>query len=152
MYRTVAGLIVTLMFIALVGTVNGADRKRIEFLNSGRVLPASLPFSEAVRVDDTLYLSGQVGVKPGTMQLVPGGMTAQARQTMENIRTSLAVHGYSMNDLIRCTVMLADMSDWNAFNDIYRTYFKDHYPARSAFGAHGLALNARVEVECVAAR
>ena len=152
MWKPVAGLMMTMLFVASVGTVAGADRARIEFLNSGLVLPASLPFSEAVRVDGTLYLSGQVGVKPGTTQIVPGGMKAEARQTMENIRSSLSAHGYSMEDVVRCTIMLADMSDWNAFNEIYRTYFKEHYPARSAFGVNGLALNARVEVECTAAR
>ena len=65
----------------------------IEFLNSGKIVPATLPFSEAVRVGDTLYLSGQVGIKPGTLELVPGGIQAEARQTLENIRTTLEAHG-----------------------------------------------------------
>jgi 2-iminobutanoate/2-iminopropanoate deaminase len=121
-----------------------------EFLNSGKVLPATLPFSEAVRVGNTLYLSGQIGVVPGTMALVPGGMQAEARQTMENIRTTLTAHGYAMSNVVKCTVMLADMVDWPAFNAIYQTYFTPPYPARSALGANGLALGARVEVECLA--
>lgn len=121
------------------------------FLNSGKILPATLPFSEAVRVGNTLYLSGQIGVRPGTLTLVPGGMEAEARQTMENIRTSLTAHGYSMADVVKCTVMLADMADWPAFNAIYQTFFTPPFPARSALGANGLALGARVEVECMAA-
>jgi 2-iminobutanoate/2-iminopropanoate deaminase len=120
------------------------------FLNSGKVLPATLPFSEAVRVGNTLYLSGQIGVRPGTLTLVPGGMDAEARQTMENIRTSLTAHGYSMSDVVKCTVMLADMADWPAFNAVYQTFFTPPFPARSALGANGLALGARVEVECTA--
>jgi 2-iminobutanoate/2-iminopropanoate deaminase len=123
----------------------------IEFLNSGKVLPANLPFSEAVRVGDTLYLSGQVGIVPGTMKLVPGGLEEEARQTMKNIQTSLEAHGYAMRDLVKCTVMLADISEWTVFNDVYKSFFVDRYPARSAFGANGLALGARVEVECIAA-
>jgi reactive intermediate/imine deaminase len=123
----------------------------VEFLNSGRVLPTGLPFSEAVRHGDTLWLSGQIGVVPGTLQLVPGGMEAEARQTMDNIRTTLEAHGLSMADVVKCTVMLADMAEWGRFNEIYRTYFTGRFPARSALGANGLALGARVEVECIAA-
>ncbi len=127
-----------------------ADKPSVEFLNSGKVVPAGLPFSEAVRVGDTLYLSGQIGVVPGSLKLVEGGTEAQARQTMENIKTSLEAHGYAMSDLVKCTVMLADMSEWSKFNEVYKTFFSGHYPARSAFGANGLALGARLEVECIA--
>jgi reactive intermediate/imine deaminase len=122
----------------------------VEYLNSGKILPADLPFSEAVRAGDTLYLSGQIGVVPGTMKLVEGGLEAEARQTMENISATLEAHGYSMKDLVKCTVMLADVSEWAAFNRVYESYFSGRYPARSAFGADGLALDARVEVECIA--
>ena len=81
-----------------------------------------------------------------------GGLEAETRQTMENIKASLEAHGYSMNDLVKCTVMLADISRWAAFNEIYKTWFDDHFPARSAFGANGLALGAQVEIDCIAAR
>ena len=123
----------------------------VEFLNSGKVLPTTLPFSEAVRVGNMLYLSGQIGIVPGGMKLVPGGIREEARQTMENIRTSLEANGYAMSDLVKCTVMLADVSEWGTFNEVYRTFFTGRYPARSALGANGLALGARVEVECIAA-
>ena len=100
---------------------------------------------------NTLYLSGQMGIVPGTMRMAPGGMRDQVRQTMENIKASLEAHGASMQHIVKCTVMLADISDWPAFNEVYRSYFEDgRYPARSAFGANALALGARVEVECVA--
>lgn len=123
-----------------------------EFLNSGKVLPASgLPFSELVRHGDTLYLSGQIGIVPGTLKLVPGGIKDEARQTMQNIKTSLEAHGYGLPHLVKCTVMLADMAEWPAFNEIYKTFFTAPYPARSALGANGLALGARVEVECIGA-
>jgi reactive intermediate/imine deaminase len=126
------------------------SRPTVQFLNSGRVLPTNLPFSEAVRVDDTLYLSGQIGLVPGTMKLASGGLEAEARQALENIKASLEAHGYSMRDVIKCTVMLADISEWAVFNEVYKGYFAAPYPARSALGANGLALGARVEVECVA--
>ena len=123
-----------------------------DFLNSQKVFPSGLPFSEAVRVGNTLYLAGQLGIVPGTMKLVPGGLEAETRQTLENIKTSLEAHGYSMDDLVKCTIMLADISQWAAFNDIYKTWFDEHFPARSAFGANGLALGARVEIDCIASR
>ena len=123
----------------------------IEFLNSSAYLKLNLPFSEAVRHGDTLYLSGQVGNVPGTLQLVSGGIEAEARQTMQNIKASLEAHGCSMADIIKCTVMLADISEWATFNEVYKSFFSGRYPARSAFGTSGLALGARVEVECIAA-
>ena len=132
----------------LAATAGAADR--VQHLDSGKILPPGLPFSEAVRVDDTLYLSGQIGVVPGSLKLAPGGMQAEARQTLENIRTALEVHGLTLRDVVKCTVMLADMSQWAAFNEVYRTFFTAPYPARSALGANGLALGAQVEVECVA--
>jgi reactive intermediate/imine deaminase len=123
----------------------------IEYLNSGKVLPATLPFSEGVRVGNTLYLSGQIGIAPGSMKVVSGGIKEETQQAMQNIKTSLEAHGYAMTNLVKCTAMLADMSEWGAFNDVYKTFFSGHYPARSAFGANGLALGARVEIECIAA-
>ena len=122
----------------------------MEHLNSGRVLPASLPFSEAVRVGDTVFLSGQMGIVPGTMTLAPGGVKAETRQALENLRTILDAHGLSLKHVVRCSVMLADMADWPAFNEVYREFFEAPFPARSAFGANGLALGGRVEIECIA--
>jgi 2-iminobutanoate/2-iminopropanoate deaminase len=123
----------------------------VEFLNSGKVLPRNVPFSEIVRHGNTLYLSGQIGNQPGTMQLVPGGLQEEAKRAMENVKLSLEAHGYSMGNLMKCTVMLADIADWAAFNDIYKSFFPSQYPARSVLAASGLALGARVEVDCIAA-
>jgi 2-iminobutanoate/2-iminopropanoate deaminase len=123
--------------------------KTMEFINSPAAKAAKLPFSQAVRVGDVLYLSGALGNKPGTLELVPGGMEAEARQTMENIGAVLRENGLSFRDVFKCTVMLADMSKWADFNKVYVSYFDpDRLPARSAFGANGLALGAQVEVEC----
>jgi 2-iminobutanoate/2-iminopropanoate deaminase len=103
-------------------------------------------------VGNTLYLSGQIGIVPGSMKLVEGGIKTEARQTMENIKATLEAHGYAMTDVVKCTVMLADMSEWGTFNEVYKSFFSGRYPARSAFGANGLAIGARVEVECIAAK
>ncbi len=149
--RTLSSLLVGALSL-LTGTVAAQQSPQVEFLNAGTVLPANLPFSEAVRVDNTLYLSGTLGNVPGTMKLVPGGIKEETRQTMDNIQAVLKAHGYAMGDLVKCSVMLADMNEWPAFNEIYKTYFTAPYPARSAFAANGLALGARVEVDCIAVR
>ena len=112
--------------------------------------PASLPFSEAVREGDILFLSGQIGNVPGKLELVPGGIRAEAAQAMENVRALVEGHGSSMRHVVKCTVFLADIKEWGDFNEVYRRFFPDSLPARSALGANGLALGARVEVECIA--
>jgi 2-iminobutanoate/2-iminopropanoate deaminase len=123
-----------------------------EFLASPDPALRALPFSEAVRAGDYLFLAGQIGAAPGTAEPVPGGVKAEARQTMENIRAVLSRHGASLDDVVKCTVFLADMAEWPAFNEIYRGFFPNHFPSRSALGAGGLAKGARVEVECIAYR
>lgn len=108
-----------------------------------------LPFSTAVRAGDTVYLSGALGI--GTDGKLAEGMEAQARLAMDNLGAGLKSAGLGWGDVVKCTVMLDDMADWPAFNKVYVTYFPDgKYPARSAFGADGLALGALVEVECIA--
>ncbi len=113
--------------------------------------PLGLPFSAAVRVGDMLYLSGALGNLPGTLKLAPGGMAGEAKQTMENIGAVLKFCGLDFPDVVKCTVMLADMSEWAEFNKVYVSYFApEKLPARSALGCNGLALGARAEVECLA--
>ena len=110
----------------------------------------SLPFSEAVRLGNLLYLSGQLGTD-STGHLVPGGIQAETRQALSNIAAVLQRHGSSLDRVVKCTVMLADIKDWAAMNEVYVTFFRSHRPARSAFGTSGLALGARLELECMAA-
>ena len=107
----------------------------------------NLPFSEAVRVGDMLYLSGEIGTDR-TGKLVAGGIAVEAKQTMDNIGANLARHGSSFERVVQCTVALADIKDWPAFNEVYRGYFPSHFPARMAYATSGLALGARVEVQC----
>jgi len=110
------------------------------------------PFSPAVRVGNVIYLAGQIGTDPsagGTV--VPGGIAAETRQVMENIKRVAESVGSSMDRLAKCTVFMADMKEWDAMNAVYRTFFTaPNFPARSALGVNGLALNARVEIECIA--
>jgi reactive intermediate/imine deaminase len=108
-----------------------------------------LPFSSAVQVDDTLYLSGVLGTPPGSNTLVEGGIAAETRQTMDNMKAVLEAFGSSMDHVVKCTVFLADMAEWGDMNEVYLEYFATP-PARSALAVAGLALDARVEIECIA--
>ncbi|MFT3792517.1 MAG: Rid family hydrolase [Rudaea sp.] len=105
------------------------------------------PFSEAVRVGDMLYLSGDIAVGADG-KLVSGGIKAEAKQVMDNIGANLARHGSSFDRVVQCTVALADIADWPAFNEVYKGYFGKHFPARMAYATGGLALGAKVEVQC----
>jgi 2-iminobutanoate/2-iminopropanoate deaminase len=111
---------------------------------------APLPFSEAVQLGDVLYVSGQIGNLPGTLTLAPGGIVPESRRALENVRGILERHGASLESVVKCTIFLADIADWKAFNEVYREFFRTNLPARSALGASGLALGARVELECIA--
>jgi 2-iminobutanoate/2-iminopropanoate deaminase len=112
----------------------------------------TLPFSEAVRVGDLLFLSGNLGHLPGKLELVPGGIVPETRQALENLGAVLARRGLGFGDVVKVTCMLADMSEWKAMNEAYAGFFADgELPARSSFGTSGLALGARIELEAIAA-
>ena len=120
-------------------------RVTVEYLASGE-MPG--PFSEAVRVGDMLFLSGQIGLDPETGQLAPGGIQPETRQTLENIQATLERYGSSLDRVVKCTAMLVDIEEWPAMNEVYATFFPVNKPARSAFAGTGLARGARVELEC----
>jgi len=109
------------------------------------------PFSPAVKTNGFIFLSGQVGTD-STGKLVTGGIQPETRQAMNNIRDVLARSGSSIDKVVKCTVFILDMAEWPAMNEVYITFFKGPPPARSAAGASGLALGARVEIECIAAQ
>ena len=144
-----------LIFLALVFLAGGegpamAAETEIRFLGNPTLGDRKLPFSEVVQVGDLLFLSGQLGLPPGTNALVPGGIGPETRQTLENIKATLERHGSSMSRVVKCTVFLADIAEWAAMNEVYMEFFPENPPARSALGSSGLALNARTEIECIA--
>lgn len=121
-------------------------------LKPGGHLPSGLPFSEGMAVGDLVFLSGQLGTFPGRLELNNATREAEFRQIMDNIVATLSANGMTTRNVVKCLVMLQDMNDWPAFNEIYVPYFEPPLPARSAFGTTGLALGARAEVECIAVR
>lgn len=133
--------------LAFTGSVASAAPP-VEYF-PGSVHNGPAPFSSAVRVGDVLYMSGQIGLGPDGK--LPDTFDGQAKQTMENIGTTLKAHGLGWGNVFKCTVFIADMKNWPAFNTIYVPYFPaGRLPARSAFGANGLAYGAQLELECMA--
>jgi len=144
---------ISLTGCAIVGdrSDQAGDAKPVEFIDSGQY---NLPFSDAVQVSakKLLFMSGAIGADPGSDQLVKGGIEPESRQALDNIKSVLESNGYGMTDVVKCTVMLADIAEWPAFNEVYKTYFSKPYPARSAFGGTQLVYGARLELECIAAK
>ena len=145
--KQAALLILTLLLLAF--TISAAE---VEYLNSEATASMELPFSDAVRVGDVIILSGQLGTMPGELRLVEGGIEGETHQIFANINRILEQQGSSLDKVFKCTVMMEEIGEWPAFNEIYVTYFPGSKPARSAFGADGLALGAAVEMECWAVR
>jgi reactive intermediate/imine deaminase len=105
------------------------------------------PYSESARVGNLLFLAGQIG-EDADGKLVTGGIQVEAEQMMLNIEAALSRRGLAMEHVVKCTVFLADIAEWGAFNEVYKKRFSHPFPTRSALGASGLAVNARVEMEC----
>ena len=141
---------VGLLAISLSASANAQnDTDNVTFLNP----PGSkTPFSEAVQVNETLFLSGQLGLNPKTHKLAVGGMAAETKQALTNIKNVLSRNNYTMSDVVKCTVILTDMKKFQEFNSIYLETFTAPYPARTTFAVDSLAFNAEIEIECMAAK
>jgi reactive intermediate/imine deaminase len=138
-------------FACEVNDDNDEHAVTIEHYQSENTKELGLPFSDAVIVGDIIYLSGQVGNLPGTLDLAPGGLLPETKQIFENIEAVLKANGSSLDDIIKVTVMMKNIDQWGEFNKEYVKIFdRDKKPARSAFGTSGLALQAKLEVECIA--
>uniref|UniRef100_A0A8C5VK28 2-iminobutanoate/2-iminopropanoate deaminase n=1 Tax=Microcebus murinus TaxID=30608 RepID=A0A8C5VK28_MICMU len=108
------------------------------------------PYSQAVLVDKTVYISGQIGMDPSSGQLVPGGVEEAAKQALKNMGEILKAAGCDFTNVVKTTVLLADINDFNTVNDIYKQYFKSNYPARAAYQVAALPKGGRIEIEAVA--
>ena len=146
----------TVFFLALVtllaGCASSMGGSKVEHFPISSDPEGRLPFADVVRAGNLLIQSGKLAFDPATNKLVPGGIQAETRATMDNIKETFARHGVGMDRVVKCTVFLADMKEWAAMNEVYVQYFPaGKRPARSALGVNGLALGARVEIECIAA-
>lgn len=151
--KTTISIIIILLTLGLNAQSNKEVKKQneeVDFIQTEDFAKLNLPFSQAVRYGNVLYLSGQIGTSEGAAKLVEGGIIPETRQTMLNIKKILEENGSSMDRVLKCTCMLADIKDWAQMNVEYLKFFPNYKPARSAFATTGLALNARVEIECIA--
>ena len=141
-------VVAMLLSLACHGHAHGEEA--IKRLSSEQFSQLKLPFSQAVEVKGILYLSGELGVIPGKLILVEGGVIAETRQALDNIKATLERFGSGMDKVIKCTLFLADIKEWEQVNRVYIDYFKQGLPARSAVAGSGLGLGARIEIECMA--
>ena len=146
MRRLLAPALALLVLPVAAGAQQPAPQ-RAEFVGGS----ATAPLSQYVRVGETIYLSGALGTGADG-KLAEGGIGPETRQTLTNIKATLEKAGATMDDVVKCTVFLADFAEWGAMNQVYTTFFPKNKPARSAVAVSGLARSARVEIECIAVR
>ena len=115
--------------------------------------PAAIgPYSQAVEINKTLYISGQIPIDPKTGKMIEGDIKEQTRQVLKNIDAILQAAGYSLVHVVKSTCLLSDMSDFKAMNEVYGEFYFEHQPARAAFAVKGLPLGALIEIETIAAK
>ena len=138
MLKTVTTFALGALTVLSIAAMRPQQQTDVQFIGNGRFL------SNAVRVGNTLYLSGQLGTSGER------GIAPETKGALERIKTLLEANGSHLDDVVKCTVFLADFAEWGAMNDVYVTYFTKHRPTRSAVAVSGMAANARVEIECTA--
>ncbi len=144
-------LILVCIFLASCNTESLKPTNRVIFHKTHEPKKSEAPFSDVVQVGNMFFLSGQVGMDHTTRKLVAGGIEEETKQTLENIKAVLEHHNMEMNDVVKCTVILSDIESFSAFNTVYKTYFPQK-PARTTFAAKGLAVGAKIEIECIAVK
>jgi 2-iminobutanoate/2-iminopropanoate deaminase len=141
--------IIILMILSIVSCET--ESSETIFHNSHHEKRQKTPFSDAVETDDLLFLAGQIGRDHDQGILVEGGIQAETKQAIENIKDVLEFHDLQLDNVVKCTVILSDISDFAAFNEVYKQYFIKK-PARTTFAASGLAANAKIEIDVIVAK
>jgi 2-iminobutanoate/2-iminopropanoate deaminase len=140
-----------IFFIIVAGSckekVPSPVQKEVISLDGNR---AGRPYSPAIRVDNTLYISGQIAIDPATGEFVEGGIEEQTRQVLVNISALLDKAGYSLSDVVKCNVLMADIEYYSPMNSVYSEFFTVDPPARKAFAVKDLPMGALVEIDAIA--
>jgi 2-iminobutanoate/2-iminopropanoate deaminase len=144
--RLIAAAAGLLLFSAACTSASGPRKQVLNAPNIARLAP----YSSSIRTGDLIFFSGVIGSRPGG-GLAEGGVQGQTRQALENLTGVMTVAGVAREDIVKCTVFLADIADYAAMNEVYGAFFQPDPPARSAIGVAGLPAGARVEIECIAA-
>jgi len=143
-------LFITLMVLCGQSLLS-QDATEIIFHKPENPVRASAPFSEAVQVGNLFFLAGQIGMDRAAGKLADGGVQGETEQAIKNIQGVLKFHGLSLDNVVKCTVILSDINDFKAFNEVYVKYFTKK-PARTTFAAAGLAANAKIEIDVIAVK
>ncbi len=143
--------VLSLLMSGVMATTYAQESTEIIFHKSHEPKKQNAPFSDAVQAGNTFYLAGQIGMDQATRTLVEGGVQAETRQAIKNIADVLAQHEMTLDNVVKCTVILSDISDFAAFNEIYAQYFTKK-PARTTFAASGIAANGKVEIDVIAVK
>ncbi len=132
---------------------NEIKRSEMKRIISTTAAPGAIgPYSQAVEANGTLYISGQVAIDPATGKMVDGGITEQTTRVLNNIKAILLAAGYTLDNVVKSTCLLSDMSDFKAMNEVYAQFYTSDQPARAAFAVKGLPLGALIEIETIAVR
>jgi 2-iminobutanoate/2-iminopropanoate deaminase len=147
-------LLFTSVFLAglLAHPALSAQRGARQVIQPAKFPNTGLPYSPGILVNDTLYMSGQLGRDPATAKLVPGGIEAETRQALTNLREVLRAAGMDFGDVVSVTAFLTDFTEFDAYNKVYREFFPKDPPARATVGATALNLGAKIELQMIAAR
>lgn len=124
-------------------------KKVINTINAPKAIG---PYNQAIEVNDTIYVAGQIGMIPKNGVIAEGGIKAQTRQTLDNIRAILNEAGYTFEDIVKCTCFLTDFNEYKEFNQVYSEYFSDDAPARSTFGISALPIGVKIKIDCIAVK
>ena len=146
--KSLSHIIIIFIGLASIGC-QSKQANSIEFLKSKEERKKDLPFSDAVKVGELLFLAGQIGMDHSSRTLVEGGIKAETAQALNNIKEVLEINGSDLGQVIKCTVILADINDFAAMNEVYKTFFGNNFPARTTFSA-GLVAGAKIEIEAIA--
>ncbi|MEM8999990.1 MAG: Rid family detoxifying hydrolase [Bacteroidota bacterium] len=143
--------LLTVLMVGAIKFTYSQEETEITFHKSHEVKKQNAPFSDAVEAGNLFFLAGQIGMDHSTRTMVVGGIKAETKQAINNIKEVLQQHGMTLDNVVKCTVILSTMDDFGAFNEVYVPYFTNK-PARTTFAASGLARNAKIEIDVIAVR
>lgn len=143
--------VLSILMSGVMATSYAQESTAIIFHKSHEPKKQNAPFSDVVQAGNMYFLAGQIGMNHTTRTLVEGGVQAETEQAIKNIQAVLAEHGMTLDNVVKCTVILADIKDFAAFNEIYIQFFTKK-PARTTFAAKGIAANGSIEIDVVAVK
>ncbi len=121
-----------------------------EIISTDKAPQAIGPYSQGIKVNGILFTSGQIPIDPKTGRIVEGDIKVQAEQSMQNVKAVVEAGGYSMSDVVKVSILLADIGDFTVVNEVYQSFFEGSYPARSCYAVKNLPKNVGIEIEAVA--